>query len=383
MKFIHLSDLHIGKRVNEFPMLEDQIYILNKIINIVDRERPQAVFIAGDVYDKSVPSGEGVQILNGFLEKLSAREIPTFIISGNHDSAERLSFGNKLMMPSGVNISPVYHRDIEPITFEDCFGDIDVYMLPFVKPATVRPFFAEEIEEETVKIVTYDDAVRVAVKDIKLDTSRRNIILAHQFVTGAQTSESEEFSVGGTDNISADIFDDFDYVALGHIHGPQHVSRESIRYCGTPLKYSFSEAKHQKSVTVVDMEEKGVMEIRTVPLEPLRDMVEIKGEYMEICSKDFYEGMKIDNYIHVTLTDEKAIPDAITKLRIIYPNIMKLDYDNTRTRKTTLIDGAVDVEHKSPIELFKEFYVAQNNQEISEEQLAFVTKLMEEIKEAE
>lgn len=231
MKFIHLSDLHIGKRVNEFSMIEDQKYILKVILNIIDDEKPDGVLIAGDVYDKSVPSAEAVQLLDDFLCRLAERKIPTYIISGNHDSAERLSFGGRLMDMSGIHLSPVYNGKVEPFTLTDEYGKVNIYMLPFIKPVNVRRFFPDS------EIESYTDAIKVAVDSMNVDEKERNIIVTHQFVTGASRSESEEISVGGSDNVDASVFDAFDYVALGHIHGPQKIGRESVRYCGTPLMF--------------------------------------------------------------------------------------------------------------------------------------------------
>lgn len=377
MKLIHLSDLHIGKRVNEFSMIEDQKYILKVILNIIDDEKPDGVLIAGDVYDKSVPSAEAVQLLDDFLCRLAERKLPTYIISGNHDSAERLSFGGRLMDMSGIHLSPVYNGKVEPFTLTDEYGKVNIYMLPFIKPVNVKRFFPDS------EIESYTDAIKIAVDSMNVDEKERNIIVTHQFVTGASRSESEEISVGGSDNVDASVFDAFDYVALGHIHGPQKIGRESVRYCGTPLKYSFSEANHKKSVTVVEMGEKGKIEIRTVPLVPKHDLREIKGKYEEILLKENYEGTNTEDYIHITLTDEEDIADVMNILRIIYPNIMKLDYDNKRTRSNQAVGMAENVEKKSPLELFSEFYYDRNGQTMSEEQTAFMQNLIEEIWEGE
>lgn len=377
MKFLHLSDLHIGKRVNEFSMLEDQEYILTKIINVIDDEKPDAVVIAGDVYDKSVPSAEAVQLFDDFLCRLAKRKLQVFVISGNHDSAERMAFGGRLMDISGVHMSPVYNGKVEAISLDDEFGRINFFMLPFVKPANVRRFF------EDTEIESYTDAVRVAVENMNVNADERNVIVTHQFVTGAEKCESEEISVGGSDNVDVSAFDAFDYVALGHIHGPQNIGSERVRYCGTPLKYSFSEAKHKKSVTVVEMEEKGSLKIRTVALEPKRDMREIKGTYAEITLKDNYINTNTDDYMHITLTDEEDIPDAIGKLRVIYPNLMKLDYDNKRTRSSAKLDIIENIEQRSPLDLFAEFYEKQNNQPMTDGQSEFMKSLIESIWEGE
>ena len=377
MKFVHLSDLHLGKRVNEYSMLEDQEYILTKIINIIDDEKPSGVIIAGDVYDKSIPSAEAVQMFDDFLTRLAKRNLQVFVISGNHDSPERMSFGSRLMDQSGIHISQVYNGQIEPFAMEDDHGAVNVYMLPFVKPAHVKRFSAESIE-------SYTDALRVAIAEMNVNQSERNILITHQFVTGAMRSDSEDVSVGGSDNVDVSVFDSFDYVALGHIHSPQNCTSERVRYCGTPLKYSFSEAKDKKSVTVVELAEKGSLSVKTVPLVPLRDMVEIKGKYNEIMLKSFYENTSYqEDYIHITLTDEEDIVDAIGKLRTVYHNLMKLDYDNKRTRSVSQVDGAVDVETKTPIELFSDFYELQNNQPMSDEQKTFVEDLIEQVWEDE
>ena len=377
MKFVHLSDLHLGKRVNEYSMLEDQEYILTKIINIIDDEKPAGVIIAGDVYDKSIPSAEAVQMFDDFLTRLAKRNLQVFIISGNHDSPERMSFGSRLMDQSGIHISQVYDGKITPFTLQDESGDVNIYMLPFVKPAHVKRFSDESIE-------SYTDAIRVAIAEMKVDQSARNLLITHQFVTGATRSESEDISVGGSDNVDVSVFDGFDYVALGHIHSPQNCTSERVRYCGTPLKYSFSEAKDNKSITVVELEEKGNISVKTVSLVPMRDMVEIKGKYNEIMLKSFYENTSYqEDYIHITLTDEEDIVDAIGKLRTVYHNLMKLDYDNKRTRSVSQVDGAVDVETKTPIELFSDFYELQNNQPMSNEQKAFVEDLIDQVWEDE
>lgn len=373
MKFIHLSDLHIGKRVNEFSMYEDQNYILKKIIEIIDAEKPDAVLIAGDVYDKSIPSSEAVTLFDDFLYMLSKRDLQVFVISGNHDSPERLSFASRLIEKSGIHISPVYNGEIKPITIRDELGDVKIYMLPFIKPSNVRRYFDEEI-------TSYTDAVAKAIEEMKLDNTQRNILVTHQFVTGSSRTESEEISVGGTDNVDVSVFDGFDYVALGHIHRAQNCTSEKVRYCGTPLKYSFSEAKDVKSVTIVELLQKADLKISTTELTPKHDMKEIKGKYDELTAKSFYENTSYTtDYMHITLTDEEDIPDAVGKLRTIYKNLMKLDYDNKRTRQSMQITGVSDIENKSPIKLFDDFYELQNNQPMNDEQKAFVNELIEKI----
>ncbi|MGN1138435.1 MAG: exonuclease SbcCD subunit D [Ruminococcus sp.] len=374
MKIMHLSDLHLGKRINEFSMLEDQKYILTKIINIIDEQKPQAVIIAGDVYDKSVPPAEAIELFDDFLVRLSTRNLKVFVISGNHDSAERIAFGGRLMDKSGIYMSPVFNGKVEPITLEDEFGDVNFYMLPFVKPSNVRRFYPDE------KIESYTDALRVTIENMNIDTHKRNILITHQFVTGALRTESEEISVGGTDNVDVSVFENFDYVALGHIHRAQKCGSEFIRYSGTPLKYSFSEAKDNKTVTLVDVNAKGDIELSFCPLVPKRDLIEIKGTYNELTLKSFYENTSYtEDYMHITLTDEDDIPDVLTKLRVIYKNIMKLDYDNLRTRHSAEISGASDVNTKTPLEHFGEFYEMQNGQCMNDLQVSFMADIIEEI----
>lgn len=375
MKFMHLSDLHIGKRVNEFSMLEDQKYILSQILLLAEEERPDGVFLAGDLYDKPVPPAEAVQLLDSFLTRLARMDVPVFAVSGNHDSPERVSFGARLLSSRGVYLSPVYDGAVEKVSLTDAYGEVQVHLLPFIKPAVVRHVFEEE------EINSYQDAVRSAVSHMAIDPQVRNVLIAHQFVTGAARCESEEILVGGLDNVDASVFDPFDYVALGHIHSPQHVGREAVRYCGTPLKYSFSEAGQEKSVTVLELLEKGNVEIRKFPLKPLRDMRKIRGSYLEVTARSFYEGTNTEDYVQITLTDEEDVPDGLQKLRVIYPNLMRLEYDNKRTRNNGDVAGADSVEQKSELELCGEFYELQNNQPMNEKQEAFVRDLIQDIQE--
>ena len=367
MKLMHLSDLHLGKRVNDYSMLSDQKYILDQILAITDEEKPDGLLIAGDVYDKSVAPAEAVELFDSFLVALSRKQIPVFVSSGNHDSPERLAFGGRLMDTAGIYLSPVYDGSCRKVTLEDAFGPVDVHMLPFVKPATVRRFFPE------VEITNYTEAVAAAIEAMDIDPSRRNVLLAHQFVTGAATCESEELYVGGAENVDAGVFAPFDYVALGHLHGPQNVGSQRIRYCGTPLKYSFSEVSHQKSVTIVQLEE--TLTLRTVPLHPLHDLVRLQGSFQELTKLEHCT----EDYVHVILTDEEEIPEALGRLRPVYPNLMKLSYDNTRTRNAASLNADAAVKAKKPMELFADFYQEQNGQEMSREQTAYLQQLMEAI----
>lgn len=379
MKLIHISDLHIGKRVNEFPMLEDQKYILRQILAIADAQQADGIMIAGDIYDKPVPSAEAVQVFDWFLTELADRKKQVYAVSGNHDSAERIAFGAQLMCGRGVFVSPVYRGDTAKFTMTDSYGELCLYLLPFVKPAVVRHALQEMSDrEETPMPESYHEAVKLAVARMNVDTTKRNILIAHQFVTGAGRCDSEEVSVGGLDNVDADVFDEFDYVALGHIHSPQSLKRETVRYCGTPLKYSFSEAAQEKSVTVVEFREKGNIALSTVPLVPLHDLRKIRGTYLEVTAKSFYQDTDTQDYVQITLTDEEDIPDGLQKLRVIYPNLMRLEYDNSRTRHSRVVERAEEIEQKTELELFAEFYEMQNNQPMSEEQSAFVTRLIEE-----
>ena len=373
MKIMHLSDLHIGKKVNEYSMLQDQIYILKEILRIIDNEKVETVIIAGDVYDRSLPPNEALELFDEFLYQLSSRNVNVFVISGNHDSPERISYGGRMMTENKIFLSPVYDGNVKPISLNDEYGKVNFYMLPFVRPADIRRYFPDE------NIENYTDAVKVAIDNMNVDFSERNILITHQFVTGAELSESEDIIVGGTDNVSGEVFDGFDYVALGHIHREQTVGKDNIRYCGTPLKYSFSEAKHIKSVTILDFKDKENIEYSKIPLTPLRDMREIRGTYDELTLKSNYENTNVDDYLHITLTDEEDIPDAIGKLRSIYPNIMKLDYDNLRTRGSGIVDAIENIESKSPFELFADLFKQQNNQDMSEEQEEIMRNLIDKI----
>lgn len=370
MKFIHISDLHIGKRVHEFSMLEDQEFVLDQILTIAAKEQVDGAFIAGDIYDKSVPPAEAVGVFDEFLTRLAACCRSVFLISGNHDSPERLAFGARLMQNSGIYLASVFDGEISPVVLTDGRTEVAVYMLPFVKPAHVRQYFPE------AEIDSYTDALRTVLRSVPIDTTRRNILIAHQFVTGAQRSESEELFLGGLDNVDAEILEDFDYVALGHIHRPQSVGRETIRYCGAPLAYAFSEADSAKSVTIVEIED--TVSVRTAEVTSRRRLRQIKGSYMELTARSYYETMNTEDYLKVILTDEEDVPNALGKLRTIYPNIMRLEYDNLRTRGHQKIGGAAEPEQKSPLELFGELYEKQNNQPMSQEQREYLQKLLEE-----
>lgn len=391
MKFLHTADLHIGKSICEHSMLDEQRHILASILEAVRGEKPDALLIAGDVYDKSVPSAEAVAVLDDFLVRLSETGTKVFVLSGNHDSAERIAFGGRLMEDRGVHMSPVYSGEFTPVTLQDEFGEVDVWMLPFVRPATVRACLGSD--EERDQVTDYTSAMRMAIAQMHFTEGRRNVLLAHQFVTGAERSDSEE-NVGGLDNVDASVFNGFDYVALGHIHKPQDVAKDAVgngrvRYSGTPLKYSLSEANHKKSLTVVELAGKSAdglvgIEVREIPLTPKHDVREIKGTFAELVSPEFQrrqlaEGLELDDFVYVKLTDENDVPDAVLKLRGIYPNLMMLDYDNERTRNQHFTVGDGKVEQKTPMELFGEFFSDMTKRELNEEESEFVQDIIDGI----
>ncbi len=373
MRFLHLSDLHLGKRVCEFSMLEDQRHILGQILTLLDDHPVNGVILAGDLYDKPVPPAEAVRLLDWFLTQLAARKLPVFAVSGNHDSADRIAFGAHLLTDSQIYLSPVFEGAPVPISLQDDYGTVDIYLLPFLKPATVRHIYPD------ADIQSYNDAIAQVLQHCTPVPSHRNVLVAHQFVAGAAACESEEPSVGGVDCIDAALFDAFDYVALGHLHSPQKVGRDTVRYCGTPLKYSFSEAAQQKSATFVELGPKGQVQLSTIPLSPLHDLRQLRGSYIELTDRRRYEGTATDDYLQITLTDEQDIPDALARLRVIYPNLMQLDYDNRRTRESREICAPEHTEQRTPLEHFAAFYELQNNQPLSKEQSAFCQKLIESI----
>lgn len=374
MRLLHLADLHLGKRLHEFSMLEDQRYILNQILEIIEAERADGVLIAGDIYDKTVPSAEAVLLLDDFITKIAGRKVPVFLIGGNHDCMERISFGARLFEKSGVYFAGSYQGCVESVTLSDSYGKLDIYLLPFIRPVHVRQAFPHLGE----KINSYQDAMQTVLAHIDLNRERRNILVAHQFVTGAMQSGSEEFQIGGLDNVDVSLFEDFDYVALGHIHGAQWVGKETIRYAGTPLKYSFSEAAHQKAAAIVELREKGNIEIRKVPLVPLHDLRKLRGTYDELTKRSAYENTNIEDYVQITLTDEADIFDAVGKLRVIYPNLMKIEYDNGRSGKEPdKIEEAE--EERAPITYMKELFSMQNERPMSPEQEIYLARLIETV----
>ena len=379
MKLMHLSDLHLGKRLNEFSLLEDQSFILQQLVELVRSEQPDGVLLAGDIYDKPVPPAEAVTLFDDFLNKL-AQLTTVCVTSGNHDSAERLAVGAPLMREGGVHFCGLYTGEPQCVTLQDAYGSVHIYLLPFLKPAHVRHCLPPT---EAEQVTTYHEALRCAVERLHINAAERNVLVAHQFVTGAQTAGSEAVNVGGVDNIGAEVFAAFDYTALGHIHRAQNVGSERVRYSGTPLKYSFAEWQQEKSVTLVELGEKGSVSVTALPLAPLRDLRKLRGSYEELMSRDFYDELPKDSdgllrdFYHLTLTDEEDVPDAVQKLRSVYKNLLQLEYDNKRTRTDNAIEGAERVVEKSPLELMEEFYQLQNNQALSEKQRAYLQGLLE------
>ncbi|MGN0506362.1 MAG: exonuclease SbcCD subunit D [Lachnospiraceae bacterium] len=373
MKLLHLADLHIGKRVNEFSMLEEQKQVLSQALRMAVEHQVTAVLIAGDVYDKAIPSVEGVRLFDSFLTALARRKIPVCVISGNHDSPERLSFGKSLFEHAGLYMAGAYEEEPVRVTFTDEFGEVDVYLLPFIKPQMIRslpqeasaqPTQSTEVSESRNRPESYTDAVRIALTGLPLNKEIRNVLIAHQFVTGIGEeplrTDSETVSVGGVDAVDYHVFDAFDYVALGHLHGAQHVGRDTVRYAGSPVKYSFSEARQEKSATLVTLLEKGNIQIEKLAFTPIHDMREIKGTLAQLTNPEIFTQADTEDYIHVTLTDEEEIYDVLGKLRAVYPNLMQLDFDNRRTRAAGA--GAVmseTVREKGTYELFREFFEQQ------------------------
>lgn len=374
MKFIHLSDLHLGKRVGEFSMTEDQAHALRQVLAVVDEEKPDAVLLAGDVYDKGVPSLEAVRLLDYFLTELVKRRVPVAVISGNHDSPDRLEFLSQVLRDRGVLIAGTPCLPLQTLTLNDEHGPVDIVLLPFIKPALVRSLFSEDPPAD------YSGAVARMLSTLPPKTGRR-VLVAHQFVTAAGqqplASDSETVSIGGVDNVDASVFDGFDYVALGHIHRPQPMGRETVRYGGSLLKYSFSEAEQQKGVTIAELHADGACTIRFTPLVPLHDMRELRGPLHALLSPEIADAGNKNDYLSVTLTDEEELLDPIGSLRAVYPNLMKLQYDNRRTAAEGA-EGLTQEEldaRTGPRELFCEFFEKQNGAAPDAEQ----ERLLEEI----
>lgn len=375
MRFIHISDLHLGKKVYEYSMLEEQKNALWQVLAAVDEEKVDGIFIAGDIYDKTIPTIEAMEVYDSFLVELSNRNIDIFIISGNHDSPERVGFGAEFFKSKRIYISKAYEGKIQYVDKEDTYGNVRIHLIPFLKPANVRRFHQE------AEINDYNSAIRTVVDNMELCKEGRNIVLVHQFITGAVRSQSEESFLGGMDNIEYDLFDEFDYVALGHIHKAQAMGRQQVRYSGALVKYALDEINHVKSMTLVEIKNKGEVETRMIPIKPIHDMRCIEGTYMELTDRKNYIDTKVDDYLHVVLKDEEDVPDALRKLRVIYPNILKLEYDNTRTRQRNSVLDRKAIKNKEPIEYIEELYKIQNNDNMSKEQALMLQRIMEDSNE--
>ncbi len=372
MRILHLGDLHFGKRVNNLPLIEDQRYMNEEIYKVIDEQGIDAVMIAGDVYDKSVPSEEAVSMLDDFLYELGRRKKPILIIAGNHDSAERLSFGDRWIEVADIYISPVYNGEAKKVTLKDNYGKINFYLMPFVKPNVIKHCFPDE------EIETYTDALGVAIRHMNVAPSERNIILSHQFVTGSTGDGSEdELYVGGSSNVDSSVYDMFDYAALGHIHKPQDVDHNTVRYCGSPMKFSFNEEKQEKGLTIVEIKEKGDVSVEIIPTKPLRDFVTLRGTYAELKKGNAEVGP--DDFVSIILTDEEHIPNAFSNLATVYKGIQKITYDNKRSNNKETADGTERSLDLKPIEIMEEFYQLRNGKKMSDEQAAYIEQLIDEI----
>ena len=379
MKFIHLADLHLGKSIYEQSLIEDQKYILNQILSYIKSENIDVVLISGDIFDKCIPTIEAINLLDEFFEKLILKEKKQVIaITGNHDSKDRVGYCSKILEKEGLHIVTDYKGRLEKVELNDEHGRINVYMLPFVKPTVVRKFLGEDIN-------SYNEAVKRIIKNTDINKSERNIILVHQFVTGLnvniETCDSEIIDLGGIDNIDVRLFDDFDYVAMGHIHGPQKLLRDTVRYAGSPLKYSFSECNHKKSVPIFEFNGKDIkLELKL--LKPLRDMRILKGNYLDIISDDNIKQYNHEDYIQVILTDETPIIDVISKLRVYYPNILSIIFENSKTKSNDNVDYSIKrIKGKTELDLFKELYKKQNNVDLDEDRIKIISDVIKEIKD--
>lgn len=395
MKLLHIADLHIGKRVCEFSMLEEQRHVLSQVVRLLRERSVDALLVAGDLYDKSAPSAEAVALVDWFLSAVAETGVPVVIIAGNHDSAERVAYAGGLLSREGIHVSPVYDGHIEPVELADEHGPVRIWPIPFLHPATVRHFFPD------AEIRSYTDALRTVVDalDLKANATCRNVCVAHQFVTaGTVTPErsDSELSLGGMDNVDASVFDGFDYVALGHVHRPQRIGADTVRYAGSILKYSFSEERGQKSAVLVELGAPGSKpDIELVPLRPIHDLRRVTGTVDELLAAEAQEGggkhaggtassqpgRAADDYLHVVLTDENPVLDVMRRLRAVYPNVMGIEYDNARTRAGLGSDPAMSaaVDDSTPMELFGEFYERQNGIPLTEAQRQVVADALEKI----
>jgi len=376
MKFLHLSDLHIGKSVNGFSMLEEQRRVFAQVIGYVDAEKPDAVLIAGDIYDRAVPGVDAVRLFDDFLTGLAEKDVAVLLISGNHDSPERLNYASRLLSRRKLHLCGVFDGTLRRVTLPDEYGEVNFWLLPFIKPSNFRGMYADgEIEN-------YTGAVAAALESADVDYSQRNVLLSHQFYAGAGVtpvrSESEINPVGGLDAADSALLSRFDYAALGHLHRAQSAGG-SARYAGSPLKYSFSEWKHEKTATLVTLNKKGAAEITALPLVPLRDMREIKGPLEQLLSGSVSPQGNREDYLRVILTDEEEIIDPMGKLRGVYPNVMALDFENSRSRTDTaaISSDAGRIERLSLYDLFSEFFLETSGAVMTGKQAEIVRELLE------
>lgn len=367
MKIMHLGDLHIGKSLGDFDLYEDQKYILEQILNLIKEKSVDVLLIAGDVYDKAIPGEKSVQLLDYFLKRLVETGIKTYMISGNHDSDERLNFGSSLFESNNIYINSKFNKILKKYSLYDEFGELNIYLLPFVKASQVQHFFPEE------KIDSYDMAVRTIIKHSDFDVGKRNILVAHQFVAGKDDPEiagSEGLSVhnvGMVEKIGYGSLAEFDYVALGHIHSPQSVGLKHIRYSGSPLKYSLSEVNNNKSVPIITFKDKGEVLVEFAPLIPMRDIRHLRGNIKNLLDK---KNISCENdFIYATLTDEDIVNDAIGIFREYYPNTVKIDYDNSHTKEIENVDITRITQNKTFDELIKDFYMQMYSCDMGEEEL--------------
>ena len=369
MKFLHIADLHLGKRLNGVSFLEDQIFLLNQISALAEAEHADAVVIAGDVYQKASPQSEAMAAFDAFVTRLAAAGIRVLVISGNHDSAQRISYFSALVRNAGVYVSEEFTGTVQTVALSDAFGEVRFGLLPFLKPIQARRFYPDE------KIETYEDAVRAVLRHSPVDPAARNVLVCHQFVTGAETCDSEETAVGGLDCVDASAFDDYDYVALGHIHDPQRLKRDTLRYAGSLMKYSFSEVNHRKSVTVVEMLEKGDVRLHTVPLTALHDMRTVEGMLSDVMAMPYSE-----DYVWVTIHDELPPPDARVTISTVFPNMLKFSVVNSKTKMDIDVLAREQMESKSVPELFSDFYRLQNNDVApGERHIEMLTAILKEL----
>lgn len=369
MKFLHLADLHIGKRLHEYSLLEDQRKVMEQALELAKSEECDAALIAGDVYDKASPSVEAMQLFDSFLTGLCDAGIPSYIISGNHDAAGRISYFSGLLEKSGVHMSAAFAGTLQ--TFPAPDGTANIHLLPFLRPMDVRKWYPDET------IVTYEDAVRVVLEHSTIDKERTNILLCHQFITGGKICDSEEFAIGGLDHISAELFADFDYVALGHLHQSQCCMRNTIRYAGSPLKYSLSEEFHKKSFLIVEVQAKDNITFRQIPVKLPHDVRTVKGEFEDLQNSAYTE-----DYVRIIMTDEIVPPDARITLRCTYPNMVKFSVENSKTSYETTVAAEESLENKTPLELFADFFQFQNNgASPTPEQMELVRRIFTELEE--